>query len=1053
MGVELGLLGDVEVRVGGRPVEVGHARQRCVLAVLLVEANRVVSVDHLVARVWGDRTPRRARETLYNYLSRLRHALGPVTGVDLARRSGGYVLSVDAVAVDVHRFHHLVALARATGEEDRALGLFEQALGLWRGQPFGGLDTPWLNGLRQRWERDRLAAELDCTDLRLRHGQHGRLLGELFTRAGTHPLDERVAGQLMLALYQDGRQAEALECFQQLRVRLAEKLGIDPGPGLHRLYEQILTTDPALAAPTMSESVPVPAPPVPRQLPAYTPHFVGRAAELHRLSTLLDAAGKTEAGGGAVVITAIGGTAGIGKTALALHWAHQVAARFPDGQLYVNLRGFDPTNTPLHPADALRGFLDALAVAPQRIPATVEAQAGLYRSLLAERRMLMVLDNARDAEQVRPLLPASAGCLAVITSRNQLPGLTAQHGAHPLTLDLLSLAEARTLLTRQLGPDRINAEPHAVTDLIDYCARLPLALTIVAARAATHPGFALHVLAKELAEEHTRLDALDTGDPTTNVRAVFSWSYQHLSHPAARTFRLLGLHPGPDLPLPAATQLADLTPHQTRQALDELTRANLLTQHAPGRYTFHDLLRAYAAEQAASDPEDDRREALTRLFDHYLHGAAAAMDTVHAPDHQHRPDNLLPATPPPPVADPATARAWLDTERANLTAIMAYTAAHGWHTHTTELANTVLLRHLELSVPYRDALAVYTHVRDAARRTSDRVTEALALTRLGFVHWLRGHYPQAAEHHQHALTLCREIDFPYGRAMTLTHLGLVYWNQGRYQQAAEHHQHALALSREIGNRVGGAFALTNLGLVHWRQGRYQQAAEHHQHALALSREIGNRVGGAFALTNLGLVHWRQGRYQQAAEHHQHALTICRETGDRFIEALALGNIGLVHCQRGRYQEAAEHYQHALAVCREIGFRAGEAFALTNLGLVHYRQGRYQQAAGHHQHALTICREIGDRAIEAEILNSLGKTHHATGQHKPAHTHHTAALTLATELDDRYEQARAHHGLAHTHHTTGNPDQARHHRQQALTLFTDLNVPDTDDVRAHLNALD
>lgn len=308
-----------------------------------------------------------------------------------------------------------------------------------------------------------------------------------------------------------------------------------------------------------------------------------------------------------MVITAIEGSAGIGKTALALHWAHQAAPRFPDGQLYVNLRGFEPANTPVDPADALRGFLEAFGMSPQRIPTSVQAQARLYRSLLAHRRVLVVLDNARDAEQVRPLLPASPRCLAVITSRNQLAGLIAEHGARPLTLDVLSFPEARALLACHLGAKRVSAEARAITELIGHCGGLPLALAIVAARAATYPGFALGVLAKELAEEHTRLEALDTGEPTTSVRAVFSWSYQRLSPLAARMFRLLGLHPGPDIALTAAAHLTEMPPQQAREALGELTRAHLLTQHTPGRYSFHDLLRAYATCLTIQDPPEDQR--------------------------------------------------------------------------------------------------------------------------------------------------------------------------------------------------------------------------------------------------------------------------------------------------------------------------------------------------------------------------------------------------------------------------------------------------------------
>jgi DNA-binding SARP family transcriptional activator/tetratricopeptide (TPR) repeat protein len=969
MGVEFGLLGDVEVRVDGHLVDVGHVRQRCVLVVLLVEANRTVSVDQLVDRVWGDRAPQRARETLYNYLSRLRHALGSITEVDIVRQPGGYVLTVDPMAVDVHRFHHLVSLARAVDDEGRMLVLFEQALGLWRGEPFAGLDIAWVNALRDALEWDRFAVELDCTDLHLRRGQHGWLLSEIATRAGAHPLDERVAGQLMLALYQCGRQAEALEHFQQLRVRLAEELGIDPGPGLQRLYEQILTTDPALTAlpatPPVSVSAP---PPMPRQLPAHTPHFVGRAAELRQLTTLLN----TITDGGTVVITAIDGTAGIGKTALALHWAHQVAERFADGQLYVNLRGFDPINTPVHPAEALRGFLDAFGIAPERIPTSVDAQAGLYRSLLADRRVLVVLDNVRDVDQVQPLLPASPTCLVVVTSRNQLAGLIAQQGAHPVTLDVLSPPEARALLARHLGPGRVSTEPRAVTDLIDHCARLPLALAIVAARAATHPGFTLRTLAKELADEHTRLDALDTGEATTSVRTVFSWSYQHLSPPAARMFRLLGLHPGPDIALPAATQLTGIPPHQAREALGELTRTHLLTQHTPGRFAFHDLLRAYATHLTTThDPPEEQHAALTRLFDHYLHTAAAAMNTLQPTDRHHRPHVLASAIPTSPVVDPTTAQHWLDTERANLAAIIAHTAAHGWHTHTTQLANTVLLDYYEIGVHYPQALALYSHVQHAAHHTNDQATEALALSGLGFVHWQQGRYQQAVDHHQQALTICRETGDRIVEALALDHLGLVYGQQGDYQQAVDHHQQALTICRETGERIVEALALSGLGFVHWQQGRYQQAVDHHQQALTICREIGFRAGEALALTHLGFIHGQQGRYQQAVDHHQQALTIGREIGNPIVEALVLTHLGLAYGQQGDYQQAVDHHQRALTIGRETGFRAVEALALTHLGLAYGQQGDYQQAVDHHQQALTICREIGNRAVEALALTHLG----------------------------------------------------------------------------------
>jgi DNA-binding SARP family transcriptional activator/Flp pilus assembly protein TadD len=1094
-GVELRALGPVEALVDGELVDLGSPLQRALFALLLSRADRPVAVDTLIEELWSGKPPADPMASLLTYVSNLRRVLEPhrpprAPAMVLRTRAPGYVLDSRRAEVDVRRFGEQATAgheALARGDPQQAVRKFDAALRLWRGPPYAEVrDAAWAAPEIARLEELRLTVIEGRFTALLELGAHSLAVPELEAHVHDHPLREHSCELLALALYRAGRQADALELLRAARTRLAEELGIDPGPALQRLERNILAQAPVLdwqprpvipiaavavlpdaapgsspvgdnevvvgqeAAPASSPASVSAPPPVPRQLPAHTPYFVGRAAELGQLTTLLDA---TTAGGGTVVITAIEGTAGIGKTALALHWAHQVAQRFPDGQLYVNLRGFDPTNTPVHPADALRGFLDAFEISPQRIPTSVDGQAGLYRSVLAHRRVLVVLDNARDAEQVRPLLPASPTCLVVITSRNQLTGLIAEHGARPVTLDVLSAPEARELLGRHLGPERVRAEPRAITELINHCARLPLALAIVAARAATHPSFALGVLAKELADEHTRLDALDTGEATTSIRAVFSWSYQHLGPPAARMFRLLGLHPGPDIALAAAAHLTDIPLHQAREALSELTRAHLLTQHLPGRYTFHDLLRAYATHLTTTqDPPDDQHTALTRLFDYYLHTAAAAMNILQPADQHHRVHLPPSAIPTPTVADPTTAQRWLNTERANLAAIITYTAAHGWHTYTTQLAITVLHSYFG-AVDYPHALALYSHVQRAAHHTHDHTTQALALYGLGHIHWLQGRYQQAIDHHQQALTICRTTGDWFGEAVALQGLGLIYWLQGRYQQAIDHHQQALTIFRETGTRFGEATALTCLGRPLGQQGRYQQATDHHQQALTISREIGYRFGEALALNGLGPIQGQQGRYQQATDHHQQALTISREIGYRSGEAMALTCLGRLHGQQGRYQQATDHHQQALAICRETGYRAFEALALTHLGFVHRQQGHYQQATNHHQQALTICRDIGYRAIEAQILNGLGEAHHANRQLAQAHTQHTAALTLATEIGDRYEQAHAHHGLARTHHTRGDPDQTHHHWQQALTLYTDIGVPRADNLAAYLRGQD
>ncbi|WP_210582867.1 BTAD domain-containing putative transcriptional regulator, partial [Streptomyces sp. GESEQ-4] len=466
-------------------MDVGHARQRRVLAALLVDAGHVVPAGVLEERVWGERVPRRGRETLYGYVSRLRQALTP-WGPDLVREQGGYRLSVAVEAVDLHRFRDLAARARSVDADERAVALWEEALGLWRGEAFAGADTPWFNTQRNVVEAERLAAQIDLVDVRLRLGQHARVLAECSSRAEAYPLDERVAGQLMLALFRCGRQAEALACYTALYKRLAEELGTEPGAEVQRVHQAMLRGESARTA--ARDALPSAKTgalrAVPAQLPLDAQGFTGRAEELAQLDGILATGAERSA---AVVISAVSGTAGVGKTALAVHWAHRVADWFPDGQLYVNLRGFDPSGAAVTPDQAVRSFLDGLGVPAPQVPVDLQARVGLYRSLLAGQRVLVVLDNARDADQVRPLLPGSPGCLAVVTSRNRLTGLVAAEGAHPLTLDLLSPAEARDLLAHRLGEDRLAAEPDAVQEIITRCARLPLALAITTARAATNP--------------------------------------------------------------------------------------------------------------------------------------------------------------------------------------------------------------------------------------------------------------------------------------------------------------------------------------------------------------------------------------------------------------------------------------------------------------------------------------------------------------------------------------------------------------------------------------
>ncbi|WP_020641858.1 AfsR/SARP family transcriptional regulator [Amycolatopsis balhimycina] len=1056
--MEIRLLGVVEVWDRGRRLpDLGTPQQRAVLAALAVDAGRPVMLQTLIDRIWDQAAPVAARPALYAHISRLRKTLNQAETVPQAgpvRQAGGYALDIDPDSVDLHRFHRLTTAARHSellvAEQVR---LLNEALGLWRGLPLADLPGEWAARMREDWNQQRLDGTVAWARAELRLGHYDEVIGPVRELLSEHPLTEPLTAILMRALVAAGRDSEALDRYSLTRSRLGDELGSDPGPELRALHAAILRGEPLSSA--KSTLIPEPAPmrpPVPRQLPAHTPRFAGRANELAELETLLEK--STQDGVATVVITAINGTAGVGKTALALHWAHHVAERFPDGQLYVNLRGFDPTGTPARPGESLRGFLHGLGVHPEQIPTTVDAQAALYRSLTAERRLLVVLDNARDAEHLRPLLPAGPGCLVVVTSRNQLAGLTAQEGARLITLDVLTAEDALALLTRHLGHDRVAADPDAVTELIEQCARLPLALAIVAARATTYPSFALRVLVKELSDASTRLASLDTGDATTSIRTVFSWSYDHLSAEARRMFRLFGLHPGPHIALFAAARLADLDPARTRETLDELVQAQLLMQFTPGRYTCHDLLRAYAVNlSAAHDPEDDRSSAITRLFDHYLQTTASAMRFIHHPKDQYWSDVPPPAESASPIADLATADAWFTAERVNLSAIIAHAVTRGSYPDTARLAVILLFRCVELGDNYADSLTIYSHALRAAQDAGDHATEVYALTYIGIAHWQRGHYEQAINHHEHAITVSREIGNPVTEALALSYLGLVHWRQGNYRLATEDHQHALLLARGNDSAAAEAITLNFLGLVHSQQGQYSVAIERYQSAAAIGRRIGDRVVEAFAMNNCGVVHRRQGRYELATEQHRRSIAISRDIGDRMGEAFALNNLGVVHIQQGHYGPAVEHLQQALAAFRETGFVLGETLATNNIGIVLCRQGHYAQAAEHHRQALAAARDIGDRAAEPQMLNNLGESCLASGFLDQARINYMAALALATELGDPYEQAHACHGAAKYDLAVGDRLQAQRHVRQALALFVDLDVPDANAARDTLATLD
>jgi DNA-binding SARP family transcriptional activator len=919
--VRVRLLGPVDVVVDGEARPVPGLRRKAILATLALHGGEIVSTGRLLDAVWGETAPR-ALNTLQSNVSYLRGVLGSKAAI--LARPPGYLLDLGEDGTDVRLAERLLRQGTRSADPCLAAGELRQALALWRGQPLADLaGLAWLEDQAGRLDLLRQRIERALAEARLAAGEHRQLVPELEQLAADNPLDEHVHAQLMLALYRCGRQADALATYQRLRVTLAEDLGIDPGQALRGLETAILRQDPSLDAPVLAGTLrpSAPIPPVPAQLPPAVAAFAGRGAELDSLDTVLSqAAADGAVHGFALIITAIAGTAGVGKTALALHWAHRVAAQFPGGQLYVNLRGFDPAGRAVETGQALRGFLDAFGVPPERVPAGLDDQVALYRTLLAGRRVLVLLDNARDAEQVRPLLPGSPGSLAIVTSRNRLTGLIARDGAHPLKLDVLTPRGARELLTRRLGARRVESEPDAVEDIIARCARLPLALTIAAARAAASPRFPLAHVAAEMREPGQVLDPFGGDDVATDVRAVFSWSYRGLRADAARLFRLLGLHPGPDITVGAAASLAGIGPDRAGALLAELTGGHLLAEHGPGRYGFHDLLRAYAAEQALSHDDDGARNAAVgRLLDHCLqvaHAAATLTDPYFAPV----------AAPPAPRAGvvgggPATAEealACLTAEHATLLAAVPLAAEAGSATQPWQLAwalSTYLLRQglwTEQATACNIAL-------DAARRAGDTAGEAHALVLLGLGYGPSGRLREAVPHLHAALRLLETIGGCH-RSRVRAHrtLSWIAEQQERHADMLSHAAAALELSRAAGDLALEITSLNDVGYSHALLGDYRQAISYCERSLVGSQEAGERNWESAAWDSLGYIHHRLGSHRRAITCYERSLELSRELADRFNEAGTLDHLGDVHRSAGDMDAARWAWAQALRTFDEIG---------------------------------------------------------------------------------------------------------------------------------------
>lgn len=983
--MEFRLLGPVVAEVGGRSIPLGRRRERALLAALLLDAGRVVPVARLIELIWDDEPPPEARKTLRVHVSRLRRCLEPAgDAVRLASSAGGYVLSVDRDLVDVHRFDALVATARDLADPAERGRVLREALAIWRGPALADLASARLaRNVGVRLEESRLAALEQRITADLADGRHEELLGELAELTEAHPARERLVAARMLALYRAGRRRDALAVYDTTARALAAELGLDPGPELRELHTSILRDDPELAPPPDVRPYVV----RPAQLPADLSTFAGRDADLAELLALCR--GRS----GPVAIVSVDGMAGVGKTALVVHAAHRLVADYPDGQLFLDLHGFAEGIDPVGVPEALARLLRFLGVTDDRMPAAVEDRAALYRSVLADRRVLIVLDNAAGEAQVRPLLPGMPGCLALITSRRQLSGLDT---ARPLSLDVLPAADAATLFASVAGPDRTAGEPaELVGTVVDLCGRLPLAVRLAAARLRARRAWSLAHLVSRLRDEGHRLAELSGGE--RGVTTAIDLSYRELTAGQRRLFRLLGLHNGPDIDVPAAAALADLAADDAERMLDELLDVNLLLQHEPGRYRLHDLIRTRAGQICRQEePEPERITAAEKLLGYYARTAAAAAGLI------------APYAEPPAsgesFSDKRFAAAWLDAELANLLASVTLAKEYHRHAHVVHLSAR-LDHYLFTTARYDIAETLHTDAVAAAQTLGDRSGEVTALNELAKVRALVGAYGPATE--------C------FGRA--------------------------LDVAQRFADRGGELQALRGIGNSEHRLGRLEPADERYRAALRIAREIGDRQGELDVLRGMGDIRRMRGEHEPAVECFEQALRLARAVGDQRGELDALHGLGNVHITWQHHASAVECLAAALRLAAATADRRGELQVLNGLGGAHLGLDQHGEATDYFQRALDLARDVGNRNQEFEALLGLGHTRVGAGHPAEALRHHADALAVATELGQADDQARAHHGLATAHDALGAREHAHEHWRQALDIIDRLGLSGLEEV--------
>ncbi|MFJ2264730.1 BTAD domain-containing putative transcriptional regulator [Streptomyces sp. NPDC087844] len=937
--VRFTVLGPVRAWRGSAEIGLGSPQQRVVLAALLLRQGLPVSAKDLIDAVWGDRPPASATNALRIYIHRLRRSMeqaGTPPEPVIESVGSGYRVHLASDVLDMSVFQDRLAKAQRMRREGNLAAshtLLRDALALWQGNGLADLPGNWAQIQRTRLDQLRLDALEAKFQTELRMGAHHEITAELNSVVADHVLDERFREILMLALYRSGRQAAALEVYQETHQLLTAELGVGPGPGLQHLHQRILRGDPALLSPEREPGpssaglpsgagvptaghVPTAAP---AQLPYDLPVFAGRHEEVTEVESLAEAGRRRDAG---TTLCVVVGSAGVGKTTFIVHVAHLLAAHYPDGQIYLNLHGYDAQEAPVSIQSALRIVLESLGVAADRLPPDMDAQAALYRSLIAGRRVLLVLDNARNAHQIRPLLPAVPGCLTIVTSRNQLSDLVVKDGAHHLRLGALSKAEARDVLVRRLGADRVNEDPLATRKIIDRSAQLPLALALIAARARTRPETSLAAVADELCGAPNVMDVLSDADSSLDVRSVFSWSYVGLAPQTARLFRMMAVAPIPDCSLATIAALAALPVSRARSLLAELTTVHLVDEPTPGHFVMHDLLREYAAE-LLRERNGEETGAFDRLLAYYLHTAYTAARTlaVNLPPLDLEP---VPAgVDPENITDPERAVAWFDKENEALL-------------HVTERAGTTpgreaqawqlawsLMEYLQRTGRWEDQITLQNNALAAVLRGRDRLGQAHVHRNLARAHAQSEHVTEARHHLRQALVIFEELDDLIGQARCHGNFALILARQGDYAAALPHVHRAVEQFELAGDPTGQASALNNLGWTYGQLGEHRKALGYCRRALELLREVGDRVAQAATWDSLGYIHHQLGDHRQALGCYQRALHLDRQLGDTFNEAETMEHLAETCLATGAWGAAHDAWAFALKVFEELDPQAAD----------------------------------------------------------------------------------------------------------------------------------